>query len=56
VIVIQNAKSPAVVRPMAGDEQGLTLIGPAYVNGIMYGEALDRIDSGEAQWQAVYIQ
>ncbi|KAI3328859.1 heterokaryon incompatibility protein-domain-containing protein [Xylariaceae sp. AK1471] len=56
VIVTRNAKSPAIVRPAASVEERMTLIGPAYVHGIMNGEALESINNGDRHWEEIFIQ
>jgi hypothetical protein len=56
VIVIQNSNSPAIMRPLAGGKKrDMIVIGPAYVDGLMYGEALERVQNGGEQWETVYI-
>ncbi len=43
VCIFYGGKSPMIIRPLENDEVGerFTLIGPAYVHGIMDGEALE---------------
>lgn len=56
VVVTRNARSPAILRPVTGAEQRMTLVGPAYVHGIMHGEALESINNGERGWEEVFIE
>lgn len=56
IIVTRNARSPAIIRSIVGVEKRMAIIGPAYVHGIMYGEALENINSGEREWEEVFIK
>lgn len=54
IVVIENCRFPCIVRPIPG-QQEVTLIGSAYVDGIMYGEALSSIEEGNQPWQPMTI-
>lgn len=43
VCLVQGAKVPFVIRPVAGTTNRFTLVGEAYLDGVMYGELFRRI-------------
>jgi hypothetical protein len=42
VCLVQGAKVPFVIRPVAGETNRFTLVGEAYLDGVMYGELFKR--------------
>ncbi|KAK7992376.1 HET-domain-containing protein [Apiospora saccharicola] len=47
VVLVKEGRVPLVLRPGVGDEKGYTVVGEAYVEGIMNGEAFRERDCAE---------
>ncbi|KAK0622465.1 hypothetical protein B0T14DRAFT_513909 [Immersiella caudata] len=48
IVVLCGADVPIILRALEGCPGQYTLVGAAYVHGIMYGDALEELDKGEA--------
>ncbi|KAK4448890.1 heterokaryon incompatibility protein-domain-containing protein [Podospora aff. communis PSN243] len=47
IIVLFGADVPIVLRPVEGSTGQYTLVGAAYIHGLMYGSALEELEKGE---------
>ena len=63
MFVLEGGKVPFVLRPQDEDylngesrSPAYVLIGPAYLNGIMNGEAIEGTLNGQEEWQDVYLR
>jgi len=57
--IFMGARTPYVLRKtdeMVGDRQARRLIGPAYIHGVMQGEAIDDLERGRYDLQTVALR
>jgi hypothetical protein len=51
IVIVRDCHCPLVVRPCPGDLCNFTIVGSAYVHGVMFGEAV----SNSTDWQNIAL-